>query len=108
MSFSEVQMSSSVISFMVNTCLAQAQECVLEQSLTGNRKPIINGELLIVIGVVAKMWLGDFKQGGYQPVISLAKKIGSQGAERVSFVKKICSLNQISALSAQSNHPEAD
>ncbi|KAI5742988.1 hypothetical protein M8J77_013320 [Diaphorina citri] len=45
MSFSEVQMSSSVISFMVNTCLAQAQECVLEQSLTGNRKPIINAKV---------------------------------------------------------------
>ncbi|KAL1458289.1 hypothetical protein WDU94_008450 [Cyamophila willieti] len=41
----DVQMSSSVISFMVNTCLAQAQECVLEQSLTGNRKTIINAKV---------------------------------------------------------------
>lgn len=36
--------SPDLMQFMYQLCLAQAQECILEKSMTDNRKATINGE----------------------------------------------------------------
>lgn len=42
----ESDLSPTLLTFMYNVALAQAQECILEKSMTGNRKPTIIGMAL--------------------------------------------------------------
>jgi tyrosine-protein phosphatase non-receptor type 23 len=39
-----VDLAPDVMQFMYHLCLAQAQECILEKSMTDNRKATIIGE----------------------------------------------------------------
>ena len=39
----ESDLSPTLLTFMYNVALAQAQECILEKSMTDNRKPTIIG-----------------------------------------------------------------
>ena len=41
----QTDISPQLMTFMLNISLAQAQECILEKSMTDNRKPNIIGKL---------------------------------------------------------------
>ena len=44
----ESDLSPTLLTFMYNVALAQAQECILEKSMTDNRKPTIIGTALLL------------------------------------------------------------
>lgn len=46
-----VDLAPDVTQFMYHLCLAQAQECIVEKSMTDNRKATIIGEYLVWNGV---------------------------------------------------------
>ena len=54
----ESDLSPTLLTFMYNVALAQAQECILEKSMTDNRKPTIIGTVYMLSFPCIDVWSG--------------------------------------------------